>query len=53
VTVCDKGRERVRRSVTSHILVKIKTFKISRMDFEVILKLPKFEGIFLIGAAFM
>jgi len=53
VTICDKGSEGVTRSVTSHILVKIKTFKISRLDFEVNLKLPNFEGIFLIGATFM
>jgi len=46
-----RGGRGVTRSVTSHILVKIKTFKISRLDFEVILKLPKFEG--LIGANFM
>jgi len=48
-----RGGRRVTRSVTSHILVQIKTFKVRRLNFEVILKLQKFEGIFLIGAAFM
>jgi len=47
-----RGGRGITRSVTSHILVKTKTFKINRLNFEVILKLPKLEGIFLIGATF-
>lgn len=46
VTAFHKG---VRKSVTSHILAKIKAFKISKLNFVVILKLPEFKGIFKIG----
>ena len=42
VIVCDKGEGCVTRQLTQQILNKIKAFKISRLDFEIILRLLEF-----------
>ena len=46
VIVCDKGYRWITNCLTQKILVKIKEFKISVLDFEIILRLPEFGNFF-------
>ena len=42
VTVCDNGEEWATRCSIQQILIKIKVFKISGLDFEIIFRNPEF-----------
>ena len=43
VTVCDQKEGEVRICVTIHFIFFKKAFKINKLDFEIFLRLPKFE----------